>query len=67
MKKAAAIMAPVSEQTVEKQTHPLMKSHMLVSTKHVDYNDLSAFEAVSLSAVLILAVLVGTIQAALIV
>ncbi len=40
----------------------LTQSHTLVSTKHVDVDNLSAFEAVSMTAVFVLAVLVGVIQ-----
>lgn len=43
------------------QVHPLKKSYMFVSKKHVDYDNLDAFESVALSAVLFLAVLAGTV------
>ena len=49
-----------NEQTVEKAVHPLQKSYTLISTKHVDYNNLTAFEAVAMSFALILAVTGGT-------
>jgi hypothetical protein len=63
MKKTIA--TPAVEVAVEQnqtQPHPLQKSYMFVSKGHVDYNNLSAFEAVSMSAVMVLAVLVGVIQ-----
>jgi hypothetical protein len=53
-----------AEQTeVEKvaTVHPLLKSHMFVSTKHVNYDNLDAFEAISMTAVFMLAVIVGTV------
>lgn len=46
------------------EAHPLQKSYMVVSKKHVNYDNLSAFEAVSMSAVMVLAVLVGVLQSA---
>lgn len=61
----ATVNSPVqgAVQSAETQkTHPLMKSYMFVSTKHVDYNDLSAFEAISMSLVLVLAATVGTVM-----
>ena len=50
------------EEQQEAKVHPLQKSYMFVSTKHVDYNDLSAFEAISLSAVFVLAITVGVLS-----
>ncbi len=62
------IVAPeVSVEAPAKEVHPLMKSYKLVSKTHVDYDNLSAFEAVSMSAVFVLAVLVGVIQSNVIV
>jgi len=58
-KKATVEVAEMSNSVEEQKVHPLQKSYMLVSTKHVDYNDLTAFEAISLTAVFTLAVLVG--------
>ncbi|CAN5140218.1 hypothetical protein BH11PAT4_BH11PAT4_2190 [soil metagenome] len=40
--------------------HPMHKSYTLVSTKHVDYDNLNAIEAVSMSLALVLAVTFGT-------
>lgn len=56
MNKAIENTAAVpAEQTV----HPLLKSHMLVSTRHIDLENLSAFEAVSLALVLVTSVTAG--------
>jgi len=60
-KKASVEVAEMSNSVEETKVHPLQKSYMLVSTKHVDYNDLTAFEAISLTAVFVLAVLVGVV------
>lgn len=35
---------------------------MLISSKHVDYENITAFEAVAMSAVLVLSVLIGVLQ-----
>jgi len=42
--------------------HPLKKSYTFVSTKHVDYENLSYFEAASMSLALVLAVTSAVIQ-----
>ena len=64
MKKITAVESSVNTESVEsKAVHPLTKSYMFVSKKHVDYNNLSAFEAVSMSAVFALAVIAGVLQA----
>lgn len=60
MKKQAEIAQEVVA-VEEVKVHPLQKSYMFVSKKHVDYENLDAFEAVSLSLVMILAVTAGTI------
>jgi hypothetical protein len=44
----------------EQSVHPMQKSYTLVSTKHVDYDNLNAIEAVSMSLALVLAVTFGT-------
>ncbi len=49
-------------ESTETQVHPLHKSHMLISSKHVDYENITAFEAVAMSAVLVLSVLIGVLQ-----
>ncbi len=54
--------ASITNESAETQVHPLMKSHMLISTKHVDYENITAFEAVSMSLVLVLSVLIGVLQ-----
>ena len=41
--------------------HPLQKSYKFVSTRHVDYDKLTAFEAISMTAVFVLAVTVGAV------
>ncbi|MCC2631892.1 MAG: hypothetical protein K0S20_591 [Patescibacteria group bacterium] len=58
MKKNANVGVQVEEKTV----HPLQKSYMIVSKRHVDYENLTAFEAMSMSAVFVLAVTVGVLQ-----
>lgn len=67
MKKNVAASVEVPVEAPAKEVHPLQKSYMLVSKKHVDYENLSAFEAVSMSAVLVLAVIVGVLQSGAIV
>lgn len=39
--------------------HPLQKTYMIVSNKTVDYEDLTTFEAVSMSLVFVLSVAAG--------
>lgn len=46
----------------EAKVHPLQKSYKFISTKHVDYDNLSAFESVALSLVLVLSVTVGALM-----
>jgi hypothetical protein len=53
MKKATNVATQVDA------VHPLKKSYTLVSTKHVDYEQLNAIEAVSMSLALVMAVLIG--------
>lgn len=55
---ASATPVPVEEPAV----HPLKKSHTFISTKHVDYNNLTYLEAASMSLALVLSVMIGTIQ-----
>ena len=58
MKKTPA----VSQNTVEVQAvHPLKKSYTIVSTKHVDYENLGAFEAISMTAVFVMAITAGVL------
>ena len=64
MKKQIAAQEVSIEQ---KAVHPLMKSHTFVSNKSVDYDNLSTFESVSMTAVMVLAILVGVIQTAVLV
>jgi hypothetical protein len=40
----------------QKTVHPLHKSYTLISTKHVDYDNLTAIEAVAMSLALVLSV-----------
>jgi hypothetical protein len=49
-------------QSVEPTVHPLHKSYMLISSKHVDYENITAFEAVSMSLALVLSVTIGVLQ-----
>jgi hypothetical protein len=52
----------VSQNTVEAQAvHPLKKSYTIVSTKHVDYENLQAFEAISMTAVFVMAITAGVL------
>ena len=42
--------------------HPLMKSHTLITTSgHVEYDKLNAFEAISMTAVFVLAIGAGVL------
>ena len=49
------------------EVHPLTKSYMFVSKRHVDLENLTAFEAVSMSLVAVLAITVGVLQSVVIV
>jgi hypothetical protein len=42
--------------------HPMKKSYTLISTKHVDYENLSYFEAAAMSLALVMAVTIGVLQ-----
>jgi hypothetical protein len=53
-------MAGVGDQVVE-TVHPLKKSYTFISTKHVDYENLTAFEAVTMSLALFLGVFAALI------
>ena len=46
----------MSDTSHEQTVHPLHKSYTVISTKHVDYDNLSAFEATAMSLALILSV-----------
>lgn len=50
-----------SKKVEQVAVHPLKKSHMFVSNRHIDYDKLTAFEAVSMTAVFVLAVTVGAL------
>jgi|GEM_PF-6729520 len=41
--------------TEQKTVHPLQKSYTLISTKHVDFDNLTAIESVAMAFVLVLA------------
>jgi len=60
MKKVEA--QAVEQESAAQEPHFLHKQHLIVSKKTVDYNNLTAFEAVSMSAVFVLAVLVGVVS-----
>ena len=45
--------------------HPMKKSYTLVSTKHLDLDNLSAFEATAMTLALVLAVSFGVFYQAL--
>ena len=51
----------VAQQNSGSEVHPLRKHYYIVSKKAVDYENLSAFEAVSMSAVFLLALTAGVI------
>ena len=51
----------VETATVE-AVHPMHKSYTIISKGHVDLNNLSAFEAVSMTAVFLMAVAFGVLQ-----
>jgi hypothetical protein len=59
MKSQAIATEAVAEQPEVSKVHPMKKSYMFISTKHVDYDKLTAFEAVSMTTVMVLAILVG--------
>ena len=64
MKKSAINpVAPVVEIATEqeKTVHPLLKSYTFVSTKHVDYDKLTAFEAISMAAVFLFTITAGVV------
>jgi len=41
--------------TEQKTVHPLQKSYTVISTKHVDFDNLTAIEATAMAFVLVLA------------
>jgi len=45
--------------------HPMLKQHFIVSDKVVNYENLTAFEAVTMSAVFFLAVFAGVLTTTL--
>jgi len=51
---------PVVE-SVETAEHPMQKSYMFVSSRHVDYDNLTAFESITMSITLGLAVTLGVL------
>ena len=59
--KIAVVKTNAAAQNVP-AVHPLMKSHTLVSTSgHVKYDNLNAIEAISMTAVFVLAIGVGVL------
>lgn len=44
----------------KKAVHPMQKSYTLISTKNVDYDNLTAIEAVAMSLALLLSVSYGS-------
>ena len=60
MKKVAA--QAVQQEAPQEEVHFMRKQRMFVSTKTVDYDNLSAFESITMSAVFVLAVLVGVMS-----
>jgi hypothetical protein len=59
-KEMEAVNQPNVEEVVD-TVHPLKKNYMIVSTKTVDYDNLTAFEAVSMSLVFVLSITAGTL------
>ena len=59
MKATTTTNTQVAEQDA---VHPMKKSHMLISSKHVDLENLNAIESVSMTLALVLAVTVGLLQ-----
>jgi hypothetical protein len=57
-------MADTNTQEAAVAVHPMHKSRMFISSKHIDLNDLSYLEAASMSLALVLAVTIGVLQAA---
>lgn len=55
-------MATIETPAVDAAVHPMKKSYTFVSTKHVDYDNLSYLEAASMSLALVLAVTIGVLQ-----
>ena len=64
MKKEIKAQVPVVEEVVAAaaKQHPLTKSYMVVSKRHTNFNALTAFEAVSMTAVFVMAILAGTVM-----
>ncbi|HSI20805.1 MAG TPA: hypothetical protein VLA04_03865 [Verrucomicrobiae bacterium] len=56
----ADVITPAAEESAA--VHPLKKSYTFVSSKHVDVENLSYFEAASMSLALVLAVTIGVLQ-----
>ena len=60
--KIAVVKTNTAAQNVAPAVHPLHKSHTLISTSgHVNYDNLNAIEAVSMTAVFVLAIGVGVL------
>lgn len=60
--KNVEIIEPQVQVAEEAKVHPLQKSYKLISSKHLDYDNLDAFESVALSLVLVLSVTVGALM-----
>ena len=50
----------MNDTPTQQAVHPMHKSYMLISTKHVDYNNLTALESVAMSLALFLSVTAAT-------
>ena len=61
MKKVTATPA-VAQESPQEDVHFMRKQRMLISTKAVDYDNLTTFESITMSAVFVLAVLVGVMS-----
>jgi len=51
------------EAAAEQAVHPLKKNHMFISSKTVDYDNLTAIESVAMSLALVLAITAGVTTA----
>jgi hypothetical protein len=62
MKKNVATQAVENVSVEEPKTHFMKKSYTLISSKHVDYDNLTAIEAGAMTLALVLSVSVGVIH-----
>jgi len=58
-------VTPIVEAVASENVHPMHKSHFLVSKAHLDMDNLTVFDAVSLTAVIVLASTAAAVISAL--